>query len=117
MQVSGLNFPEPMAGGLCYMLGPFSGLFFLYWKRYRGSRFVRFHAWQSIFFSLGGLLALSLIIGLSALLPLEYVGWGLFAAFASSVVLTLVWFRCILQAMNGKEWDLPLAGPMARACR
>ncbi len=117
MQSREFHVPEPMAGGLCYLLGPISGIYFLYSKGYRSNRFIRFHAWQSIFFSLGGILALSLIIGLSVLLPLEYVGWALFAAFACTVVLTLVWFRAIMQALSGQEWDLPLAGSMARARR
>ncbi|MBL8177028.1 MAG: hypothetical protein JNK48_20310 [Bryobacterales bacterium] len=110
------NFPEPMAGGLCYILGPVSALFFLLSHRYRTSRFVRFHAWQSIFFSLGAVVAIALAIAVSALLPLEYVAWALFAAFAASLILTLTWFFAIWRALEGKEWNLPLAGHIARAC-
>ena len=117
MQAKGLDFPEPVAGGLCYILGPLSALFFLYSRRYRLNPFIRFHAWQSIFFSLGSFLALSLIIGLSLVLPLEYVAWPMFGALAWMLALAFIWFRLILQALAGKEWNLPLAGTMARACR
>jgi uncharacterized membrane protein len=116
MQSSRLNFPDPMAGALCYVMGPVSGALFLFWKRYRRNAFVRFHAWQSIFFSIGGLLALSLFALGAVLLPLEYVGWAMFGIVACNLVLVLLWFRAILKALNGIEWHMPLAGPMARAC-
>ena len=109
--------PETMAGGLCYVAGPLSGLVFLFWKRYRQSRFVRFHAWQSIFFSLAALLSLSLVAGAAAMLPIEVLMVGQLVTSSWMVVLIVCWFRAILQAMNGVEWNLPLVGTMARGCR
>lgn len=117
MQGSQGGIADEMAGGLCYILGPLSGALFLFWGRYRENRFVRFHAWQSIFFSLGGLLLITLTAGTSVLLPLEYVSLAMFATFGWMLVLTPLWFYAMLQALNAKEWNLPLAGTMARACR
>lgn len=111
------KIPEPMAGGLCYAAGPVSGLVFLIWKRYRHSSFVRFHAWQSIFFSFAALLSLSLVAGAATMLPLQLLMVGQLATSLWMVVLIVCWFRAILQAMNGLEWNLPLVGTMARACR
>ena len=109
--------PETMAGGLCYVAGPLSGLVFLFWGRYRGSSCVRFHAGQSLFFSLGALLSLSLVAGAATMLPLQLLMVGQLATSLWMVVLIVCWFRAILQAMNGLEWNLPLVGTMARACR
>jgi len=45
---------------LAYSLGPISGIALLLTPRYRRSRFIRFHAWQSIFFALTAYLAVEL---------------------------------------------------------
>src|SRR5215470_14788329 len=41
-----------VAGLLCYILGFITGIIFLVIEPYKNDKFVRFHAFQSIFFSL-----------------------------------------------------------------
>lgn len=45
------NLSSNVAGSLAYAAGPFTGIAFLFLEPYRRDRYVRFHAWQSIFFS------------------------------------------------------------------
>src|ERR1700674_2799139 len=40
-----------LAGALCYLMGLITGIFFLVADPYKQDRFVRFHAFQSIFLS------------------------------------------------------------------
>jgi len=107
---SGLS--ENSIGALAYFtLIP--GLLFLAIPPYNRSSYIRFHAWQSIVFSvlvffvnyLVGL-ALSMIPSLSPVASLGVqgvIGLGFF----------LVWILCVVQALNGKRYELPLIGAWA----
>ncbi|MBS1826970.1 MAG: hypothetical protein JST93_16750 [Acidobacteria bacterium] len=53
----------------------------------------------------------------ATMLPLEVLMVGQLATALWMVVLIVCWFRAIMQALNGAEWNLPLVGTMARACR
>jgi uncharacterized membrane protein len=111
------TMPDPLAGGLCYIMGPASGLLFLIWGRYRRNHFVRFHAWQSVFYSLASFLSFAVVAVGAAMLPLELISviqavTGLWMA-----ALIVMWFCAMWKAMNGAEWNLPLVGTLARACR
>lgn len=57
-----------------------------------------------------------LVAGGAAMLPLHLLAVGQLVTSAWMVVLIVCWFRAIMQAMNGVEWNLPLVGTMARAC-
>jgi len=81
------------------------------------SRFVRFHAFQSLFFHgaaivLGiGFQILTLIIGMVS---------GVLSMIFSMLVLVLslgllvAQILLMVKAYNGEEWELPTIGPMAR---
>jgi len=47
----GKRMQPNIAAVLCYSLGFFTGILFLLWDSYRHDRFVRFHAFQSIGYS------------------------------------------------------------------
>jgi uncharacterized membrane protein len=107
---------EPnVAGALAYVLGPLTGVIFLLIEK--ENRYVRFHAAQSITVGLlliGLSIALSILSGILAFIPI--LGWLL------ALVLTLVlgfgsfvlWVMLMYRAYQGREWELPVAGPMAR---
>ena len=58
-----------VAGMLCYILGLITGIIFLVIDPYNKDKFVRFHAFQAIFFHVG-MIAIYLVLGiLHAILP------------------------------------------------
>src|SRR5262245_18872214 len=99
--------PDQSASALAYMFGPVSGALFLSLDSYRDNPVVRFHAWQSIFFSCGAaVIYLSILViafGFPALstVLLSLVG-------VSIVILLLVWVYLIWRAWSGKKVVLPL---------
>ena len=104
-----------VAGALAYLLGPITGiLFFLLEKE---NRFVRYHAAQSI--TLGLLwIALSVVFSVLSgmLVMVPVLGW--LVALLLSVVFGLggffLWIFLMWRAFQGREWESPIAGPMAR---
>lgn len=104
-----------VAGALAYLLGPITGaLFFLLEKE---NRFVRFHAAHSI--TLGLLwIALSVLFSVlsGVLVMVPVLGW--LVALLLSVVFGLggffLWLFLMWRAFQGREWESPIAGPMAR---
>jgi uncharacterized membrane protein len=103
------------AGALAYLLGPITGiLFFLLEKE---NRFVRYHAAQSI--TLGLIwIALSVLFSVlsGVLVMVPVLGW--LVALLLSVVFGLggffLWLFLMWHAFQGREWESPIAGPMAR---
>ncbi len=82
----------------------------------RGDRFVRFHAWQSILFSLSSTLlglALRLLFVVFSILPVV----GFLLAWLSLGIGTLgvfiLWIVLVLKAAQGQRYELPLIGPLA----
>jgi uncharacterized membrane protein len=107
LNAAGLS--DNVAGALCYLAGFITGIIFLVLAPYNRSKFVRFHAFQSIFFCVAwividiafGMMGF-LTHGLTALLlPLIY-----FAFF-------LVWLYLMYTAFNNKKIKLPVIGDLA----
>jgi len=84
-----------VAAMLTYVLGWLSGAFFLLVEK--NSRFVRFHAWQSVLTFLPIFLALWV-------LPLWFLFWPF------SVVL---WLLLMYKAFQGERFKLPVVGDIA----
>lgn len=91
------------AGMLCYLLGAVTGLIFLAVEK--RSRFVMFHALQST------LLFVSLFIIHFVFGFIPFLGW------LGSLLLTPVtlaaWVICMVLALQGKRFKLPLLGDIA----
>ncbi len=67
--VKAQGIPANLAGALCYLAGFVTAVVFLAVDPHRHDRFVRFHAFQSIFFSVAWIV-LSIALGmLGSLLP------------------------------------------------
>jgi uncharacterized membrane protein len=104
-----------VAGALAYLLGPITGiLFFLLEKE---NRFVRYHAAQSITLGLLWIafsVLFSVLSGMLVMVPV--LGW--LVALLLSVVFGLggffLWLFLMWRAFQGREWESPIAGPMAR---
>ncbi|MGI8496710.1 MAG: DUF4870 domain-containing protein [Gemmatimonadaceae bacterium] len=104
-----------VAGALAYVLGPITGIVFLLLEK--ENRFVRFHAMQSI--TVGLLLiavsvVLSILAGILAIVPI--IGWiiGILLSLGVACVSFLLWIYLMWTAFQGREWSVPIAGPLAR---
>jgi uncharacterized membrane protein len=103
-----------VAAALCYAAAWVGALAFLTFERQ--SRFVRFHAWQSVL-GLGGLFALGFGLWVLAML-MAFVSAGAFRVFAWMsegvwVALVVTWGALLVSALRGSQWQLPLVGKMA----
>ena len=106
-----------LAGLLCYLLGFVTGIIFLVIEPYRNDSFVRFHAFQSIFFNIAWIgfwiawgiafAALRAITG--GILELLAIPIDLIVAFAGLAV----WLWLMYRAWLGERYALPYIGPLA----
>lgn len=114
IDISSTGLPPRVAGLLCYAAAWASGLLLVAIER--ESRFVRFHAWQSL-------------LGFGALTLLALGAWGMtiLMAFVSPtafrvmgyvtqtlwIVLGATWLAAVVMAAQGRRWKLPLVGKWA----
>ena len=92
-----------IAGLLCYVAGWITGIIFAVIEK--KSKFVKFHAWQSIM-TFGVLTVAQLV-----LMWIPFVGWIL--AIIIRVMMFVLWIILMIQAGSGKMWKLPWAGNWA----
>ncbi|HUV45471.1 MAG TPA: zinc-ribbon domain-containing protein [Dehalococcoidia bacterium] len=92
-----------VAGLLCYVLGWVSGIVFLVIEK--KSKFVKFHAWQSIM-TFGVLTVASLVLGWIPIIGLVF-GWII------GILGLVLWIVLMIQAGTGKMWKLPWVGDWA----
>ncbi len=103
MAKSSTGMEENVAALLSYVFGFITGLiFFLIEKE---SKFVRFHAMQSIVFSVA-LLIIYLILGI-----IPIVGWILIPIVG--IVGFVFWIILLIKAYQGAHYKLPLLGNLA----
>ena len=111
---------DNIACALTYVLGFVTGILFLVMAPYNQNRTVRFHAFQSIFLSVGVLaveIVLKIILG-----PLLFHGfyygtlWAIYGLFWSlyGLACLVIWIYMIIQTYQGKTVVLPIVGPMAQ---
>jgi uncharacterized membrane protein len=114
----GAGASRPTVGGLtdnvAGMLAYFTiipAIIFLVVEPYNRSRFVRFHAFQSIFFAVAWTvlwIALSIIVHLPLLGWLTILIWPLV-----SLAGLVIWIVLLLKAYQGQMFKLPIVGDMA----
>jgi uncharacterized membrane protein len=109
------GLPDNLAGALSYVLGPVTGIIFLVWEKQ--SRFVRFHAMQSLLVGVV-LIILNYVLNVlnAVLVRIPFIGW-LFAlglALVVGLASLVLWLALMYAAYTGKEWELPVIGAEAR---
>ncbi len=108
--VGGLGLTSNIIGALCYLVSPITAIIFLVIDPYNKDRFVRFHAWQSIFFAVA-YVAFRIAIGmLWFILPRFLVGM------MSGIVglgFFIGWIWLMVQAYQNKREKLPVIGDLA----
>jgi uncharacterized membrane protein len=100
---------ENVAGALCYLVGFITGIIFLVIAPYNQNKFVRFHAFQSIFFNVAYIAFWILMSFLTVLthgigfLLFPLIGLGFF----------VLWLYLMFSAYNNKRVKLPIIGDLA----
>ncbi|MHB8539976.1 MAG: hypothetical protein ACYDCD_03410 [Candidatus Acidiferrales bacterium] len=114
---TGTGLAMNMAAALSYALGLITGILFLVMEPYKNNRFVRFHAIQSILFSVTCVvfaIVWSILVGilvsiagfwvLTVDIPLRLlIGLGIF----------LLWLYVMFQAYSEREYRIPWIGDIA----
>ena len=107
---------DNVAGALCYALGFITGIIFLVLAPYNQNKNVRFHAFQSIFFSVAwivGSIILSIVLGiLFTLMHMWFIGSAIHLLY--SLAGLLLWLYMLLMTYQGKTVVLPIIGPLAK---
>lgn len=106
---------DNVAGMLAYVtiIPP---ILFLVIEPYNKNRFVRFHAFQSIFLHVAAVVAWIAFIILSAVLAFIPILGHLVALLlwlTLSVGILIVWVMLLIKANQGQMWKLPVIGDMA----
>jgi uncharacterized membrane protein len=117
MPAVGAGLTPNVAGALAYLVGAITGILFLVIDPFKTDRFVRFHAFQSIFFNLAwiGFWILWTIIGLM----LGAVSHGLFFIIQLPINLLItvggfcLWAYLMYTAYQGKTFQIPVIGALA----
>ncbi|MGH9357491.1 MAG: DUF4870 domain-containing protein [Terriglobia bacterium] len=111
------GMPSNVAAMLAYLLGFITGIIFLVIEPYKRDRFVRFHAFQSIFLSAAYILVAlvwSIISGLVftvsafGLWHVVYIGWAVIR-----LGFFVLWILLMYKAYNKERYMLPVTGPLA----
>ena len=101
---------DNVAGMLAYVT-IIPAIIFLIVEPYNRSRFVRFHAFQSIFFAIAWT---ALWIPLSFVAHIPFLGWLTILIWPLVGLAGLViWLVLLLKANQGQMWKLPVIGDMA----
>jgi uncharacterized membrane protein len=106
-----------VAGALAYLAGAITGILFLVIDPFKADRFVRFHAFQSIFFNLAWIAfwIVWMIFGVM----LGAISHGLFFIIQLPINLLItvggfcLWAYLMYSAYQGKTVQLPVIGAMA----
>jgi uncharacterized membrane protein len=97
---SGLD--ENLAGALAYLLGPFTGVFFLLTEK--ENSFVRFHAMQSVI-TFVALFVAYLVLMVTVVLAVLVLPLALFEL--------VLWIFLMFKAFSGERFKLPWVGEFA----
>jgi uncharacterized membrane protein len=107
---AGSGLADNVAGMLAYFT-IIPAIIFLLLEPYNKSRFVRFHAWQSIFF---GLAWWVLWIGLRIIVHLPLLGFLTLLAWPLVGLGGLIlWIMLVIKANQGQMFKLPVIGDLA----
>lgn len=98
------------AGMLAYIT-IIPAIIFLVMEPYNKNKFVRFHAWQNIFFAI----ALTVLwIGLAIIGMIPIIGWLTIVLWPLvGLAALVVWILLLIKANKGEKWKLPIIGDLA----
>ncbi len=108
-QAAAGGMDDNVAGTLCYVLGFITGIIFLVLEPYNRNKEIRFHAFQSIFLSVGAFI-LQVVMGI-----LTFLTAGILGLLVPVVMLGIfvLWIYLLLKTYQGQKVVLPVIGPLA----
>jgi uncharacterized membrane protein len=110
MVPAGAGLADNVAGALAY-LTIIPAIVFLVIEPFNRKRFVRFHAFQCIFFWVAWTV---LWIGLSIIAHIPFFGWATYLIWPLiSLAGFVIWLIVVLKAYQGQMFKLPVIGDMA----
>jgi uncharacterized membrane protein len=103
-----------LAGALAYILGFITGIIFLVKEPEKNDKFVRFHAFQSIFFSVA-CIGISIVFGILSAMMFSMGLWSLWWGLLMVLRLAMFvgWLFLMFKAYNKEQFKLPIIGDMA----
>ncbi len=104
---------DNVASALCYALGFITGIIFLVLDPYNKNKTVRFHAFQSIFFSIA-VIAIRYALVMIFFWSFSGIGMGLALVGIFGFACFLLWLYILIATFQGKTVVLPVVGPLAR---
>ena len=107
MAKSSTGVEENVAGLLCYVAGWVSGLVFFLIEK--DSKFVKFHAMQSIITFVPLMIVWLVVRGIFYLIP--FVGWVITSLVG--VLFLVLWIVLMIKAYQGEKFKLPVIGDLA----
>jgi uncharacterized membrane protein len=110
-QTGGLS--TNVAGALCYVVGLFTGILFLVLAPYNQNKFVRFHAFQSIFLHAAWIALWIVDTIISIMLPFSLMFINTLLWLVVALGGLAVWIFCIVKAFNNERFKLPIIGDLA----
>ena len=101
---------DNVAGALCYVLGFITGILFLVLAPYNQNKFVRFHAFQSIFLNVAWVAIWIVEMMMFTVLP-----WSLVSLLSMLLSLAFlgIWIFMLIKAYQGERFKLPIIGDLA----
>jgi uncharacterized membrane protein len=110
LAAAGAGLADNVAGALAY-LTIIPAIVFLVIEPFNRKRFVRFHAFQCIFFWVAWTI---LWIGLSIIAHIPFFGWATYLIWPLiSLAGFVIWLIVVLKAYQGQMFKLPVIGDMA----
>lgn len=106
---------EAALGALAYAtVAP--AILFLTVPAFKGSRFVRFHSWQSVFFAAAAavtVLIVKLLFGVFSILPAIGLLLAWLCVGVLFIAIVVIWVLLTVKAAQGQSYELPVIGSMA----
>ena len=107
---AGADLQPNVAAMLCYPLIFVTGILFLVLTPYNKDRAIRFHAYQSIFFT-AALIIVSIILNVFSIILPNFLEFMLYRSFNLLAIGGIAWL--MYQAYQGIMFKLPIIGDMA----
>lgn len=110
-----VNSQDRALGALAYV-GLIPAIVLLVIPALRGNRFVGFHSWQSVLFTIGSALmglALKVLFVVFAILPVVGFLLAWLSLGIGSMGIFILWIVLLVKAAMGHSYQLPLIGPFA----
>ena len=104
---------QNVAGALCYVLGLITGIIFLVLAPYNQNKFVRFHAFQSIFLHVAWIALWIVDTVIAIILPFSLMIINTLLWLVIALGGLAIWVFCIVKAYNNEQFKLPIIGDLA----